>query len=96
MLVLVCYDVATTSPEGERRLRTIANLCEDYGVRVQYSIFECRVTPPLWITFRAALLAEFEPKEDCLRFYFLAENSAAKTEHHGVKQPLDPTGPLIV
>ncbi len=96
MLVLVCYDVATTSLEGERRLRTIANICEDHGVRVQYSIFECRVTPALWIMFRAALLAVFERGADSLRFYFLDENSAAKTEHHGVKQPLDPTGPPIV
>lgn len=96
MLVLVCYDVSTTTKEGERRLRTIANICEDHGVRVQYSVFECRVTPPVWILFRAELLAAFEPLEDSLRFYFLDEISASRTEHHGAKKPLDPTKPLIV
>lgn len=96
MFVLVCYDIATATAEGEQRLRSIAGICEDHGIRVQYSVFECRVTPAAWVLFRAELLREFDPRQDSLRFYFLDGDAAAKTEHHGVKQPLDPTGPLIV
>ncbi|MBI3966168.1 MAG: CRISPR-associated endonuclease Cas2, partial [Chloroflexi bacterium] len=43
MEVLVTYDVATESVEGQRRLRRVAKVCEAYGQRVQKSVFECLV-----------------------------------------------------
>ena len=41
MQVLVAYDVNTTTPEGERRLRRVAQTCVNFGQRVQKSVFEC-------------------------------------------------------
>lgn len=41
MLVLITYDVNTTTPEGKRRLRTVAKKCVAHGTRVQNSVFEC-------------------------------------------------------
>jgi CRISPR-associated protein Cas2 len=95
MIVLVCYDVAAT-PEGVKRLRHIATACQDYGVRVQYSIFECKLEARHWVEFRHRLLSLFEPSEDSLRFYFLCGADATLTEHHGVRRPVDLTGPLVV
>ena len=43
MLMLVTYDVATADAAGRRRLRRGARLCQDFGQRVQYSVFECEV-----------------------------------------------------
>lgn len=40
MDLLLTYDVDTTTPEGRRRLRRVAKLCEGHGVRVQKSVFE--------------------------------------------------------
>ena len=42
-LILVTYDVSTIEPEGVRRLRRVAKICENYGQRVQKSVFECVV-----------------------------------------------------
>ena len=95
MKVLVCYDVDTRTPAGVRRLRRIAEACKDYGVRVQYSVFECRIQAKDWVVLQARLLAEYSAEEDSLRFYFLDEASAAKTEHHGIRKPLDVTAPLV-
>ena len=95
MLVLVCYDVAT-DPTGARRLRRIAEACKEFGVRVQYSIFECKLDDRAWVVLRNRLLGEMDTSADSLRFYFIRENDAARTEHHGVRQPLDPTGALIL
>ena len=36
MLHLIAYDVSNA-----RRLRRIARICEDYGVRIEKSVFEC-------------------------------------------------------
>jgi CRISPR/Cas system-associated endoribonuclease Cas2 len=37
MLILVPDDVATVEKAGQRRLRGVAQACEDYGTRVQSS-----------------------------------------------------------
>lgn len=96
MLMLVSYDVATTSKAGRKRLRKVAQACEDYGQRVQFSVFECKIDAAEWAMLRARLLSLIDDKEDSMRFYFLDEGSAAKTEHHGVRAPVDFEGPLVV
>jgi CRISPR/Cas system-associated endoribonuclease Cas2 len=45
MLILVSYDVQVMSLGGTRRLRRIARACQDYGQRVQFSVFEIEVAP---------------------------------------------------
>lgn len=96
MLVLVSYDVSTRTEDGKRRLRRVARLCQDRGQRVQNSVFECVVDSAQWVAFRAALLAEAEPEEDSLRFYFLGNNWRGRVEHVGTKPSYDPGGPLIL
>ena len=96
MLVLVSYDVSTRDEAGRRCLRRVARLCEDRGQRVQYSMFECLVDQAQWVSFRAALLAEFDPAQDSLRFYFLGNEWKRRVEHVGAKPAYDPQGPLIL
>ena len=96
MLVVVSYDVSTTTPKGKRRLRRVAKTCKDYGQRVQYSVFECVVDPAQWTRFRQKLIDEIDPEEDSLRFYFLGANWRRRVEHVGAKKINDPEGPLIV
>lgn len=43
MLLLITYDVNVTEEGGKKRLRTVAKICENYGIRVQNSVFECNV-----------------------------------------------------
>lgn len=96
MLVLVSYDVSTRTEAGKRRLRRVARLCQDRGQRVQNSVFECVVDAAQWVAFRAALLAEADPEQDSLRFYFLGNNWKGRVEHAGAKPAYDPEGPLIL
>jgi CRISPR-associated protein Cas2 len=95
MLVLVSYDVKTTSQGGSRRLRRVAKACLDHGQRVQFSVFEIEVDPPMWTTLRERLLKEIDPARDSLRFYFLGANWKRRIEHVGAKPSLDLSGPLI-
>ena len=96
MLILITYDVSTMERAGQRRLRRVARACEDYGVRVQKSVFECQVGQTEWVRLRDRLLREIRADEDSLRFYFLDEKAVLRTEHHGVDKPLDLTEPLIL
>lgn len=96
MLVLVSYDVSTKDEAGRRRLRRVARTCEDYGQRVQNSVFECLVDPAQWVNLRARLLSEANTAQDSLRFYFLGAEWKRRVEHIGAKAAYDPEGTLIV
>ena len=96
MKTIVSYDVSTTDPTGPARLRKVAKACKSYGVRVQYSVFECSLTEKEWLILRKKLLGIIDVTLDSVRVYFLGDDDAKKTEHHGVRKPLDPDGPLIV
>ena len=96
MLVLVTYDVTTETGAGQKRLRQVAKLCENYGQRVQKSVFECLVDPTQWAVLRLSLIREIEPKEDSLRFYFLGKNWKPRVEKIGAGTTYDPEGPIII
>lgn len=96
MLMLVSYDVSTVNAAGKRRLRRIAKLCEDWGIRVQNSVFECTVDSAQWIALKAKLLAIIEPETDSLRFYNLGNNYTGKTEHVGAKPTVDPLQDTLI
>ncbi len=95
MMVLVSYDVATSADGGEKRLRRVARACQDYGQRVQYSVFEIEVDPATWTALRQQLLDEIDEDRDSLRFYFLGANWQRRVEHVGAKPATDLNGPLV-
>lgn len=96
MMVLISYDVSTESDGGSRRLRRVARACQDWGQRVQFSVFECEVDPAQWTTLRNRLLKEIDPQVDSLRFYFLGANWRRRIEHVGAKPARDPDEPLLL
>lgn len=63
MDVLITYDIADTQHDGASRLRRIADICEKYGQRVQFSVFECRLSR----VRLARLIAEVEDVMDARR-----------------------------
>ena len=95
-MVLVAYDVETESKGGQRRLRRVAKACQDFGQRVQFSVFECNVDPAQWVSLKSRLIAEIDPAKDSLRFYFLGANWRRRVEHVGAKPTYDPEGPIIL
>jgi CRISPR-associated protein Cas2 len=74
MLTVVAYDIS-----DEKRLARIARVCEDYGVRVQYSIFECRLDEDEFTDFWLKLLEEIDEEEDRLVAYKIDTRSAKET-----------------
>lgn len=95
MMVLVSYDVNTQDAAGRKRLRHVAKHCDNWGQRVQFSVFECLVDPAQWTALRAKLVATIDEEKDSLRFYFLGANWQRRVEHVGAKPAIDPEGPLI-
>lgn len=96
MDILVTYDVNTETKEGRRRLRKVAEACKDYGQRVQYSVFECRVNQMQYETFQARLLKIINSKTDSIRFYRLRSPREKYVESFGIDDYTDFDDPLII
>ena len=96
MLVLITYDVDTTSADGCRRLRKVARQCVNYGQRVQCSVFECLLDAAQCRSLQAKLCKIMDPQKDSLRFYYLGDHYKSKIEHFGAKTSYLPEDPLIL
>ncbi len=95
MMVLITYDVNTTTHLGQKRLRKVAKACEDYGLRVQNSVFECLLDPAQLAALKKTLLEVIDKNYDSLRFYSLGKNWQRKVEHFGLVPPYVHEEPII-
>lgn len=94
-MILITYDVNTTTAEGRRRLRKVAKHCVNYGQRVQNSVFECLLDPAQFAEFRQKLESLIDREKDSLRYYLLGNNWSRRVEHIGARPSYDPEGLLI-
>ncbi|WP_240893779.1 CRISPR-associated endonuclease Cas2 [Limisphaera ngatamarikiensis] len=74
MLIVIAYDIA-----DPKRLAKVAKACEDYGARVQYSVFECHLDPDTFETLWLTLLDLINPQEDRIVAYKLDARAARET-----------------
>ncbi len=74
MLILIAYDI-----RDDKRLRRVAGVCEDFGLRVQYSLFECHLDQDAFNALWLALIGEIDEEEDRLVAYRLDARAARET-----------------
>lgn len=96
MLVLITYDVNTENMSGKTRLRKVAKQCENYGRRVQNSVFECIVDQAQLVMLKSILNDIIDENVDSLRFYYLGNKYQTKVEHIGVDRGIAVDQPLIL
>ena len=96
MLVLITYDVNTETAAGRKRLRKVAKQCENYGCRVQNSVFECIVDQAQSVMLKATLADIIDEEVDSLRFYYLGNKYETKIDHIGIDRGNAVDQPLIL
>lgn len=96
MMVIVSYDVSTVSKSGKTRLRKVAKECQNYGQRVQNSVFEIDVDYGTFLKVKDKLLKLIDVNVDSLRFYYLGSNWQRRVEHFGAKQTYNVEGTIII
>nr|WP_281721277.1 CRISPR-associated endonuclease Cas2 [Nitrosomonas nitrosa] len=96
MNVLITYDVSTETAAGRKRLRKVALACQDFGQRVQKSVFECSVSEMQYEEVMRRLLEIIEEKEDSLRVYRLIEPKEKYVQVYGVNTAVDFDEPLVL
>ncbi len=61
MHYIIAYDICCP-----RRLRRVARVCEDYGLRIQKSVFECELSKPFLEDMMHRLGEIVDPKVDSI------------------------------
>ena len=95
-MVLVTYDVNTTTAAGRKRLRQVAKCCVAHGQRVQNSVFECSLDEAQFVALRVQLSEIIDRSTDSLRFYNLGNRYVNKVIHVGAKETYDPNETMIL
>lgn len=96
MLVLITYDVNTETAAGRTRLRKVAKQCENYGRRVQNSVFECIVDQAQCVMLKSMLGNIIDENVDSLRLYYLGNKYQTKVEHIGADRGIAVDQTLIL
>ena len=63
---LICYEIA-----NDKRLRRVFKVCKDYGVHLQYSVFESDLSPAEKTELERKLALEINAREDQVLFFEL-------------------------
>ena len=96
MYVLITYDVKTSSKDGERRLRTVAKICKNYGQRVQNSVFELDIYPSDLIKIKSMLENVIDNNNDSIRIYNLGKNWEKRVDTLGKNDTYNPQKDLLI
>lgn len=70
---IVSYDIVNT-----KRRNLVAKCLENYGTRVQYSVFECKLDLEMYKTMQQELEKMIDVTEDSVRFYALCNSCEKK------------------
>jgi CRISPR-associated protein Cas2 len=89
MLVLITYDVNTETEMGKRCLQKVARICQNYGQRVQKSVFECIIDVAQLRQLQAQLERIIDTETDSIRYYYLGKEWRHRVQHIGANTALD-------
>ncbi len=89
MLYVLAYDISTESKAGEKRLRKMAKICENYGQRVQKSVFEFQVEEKKFLQLKNEVLKNMKEDEDAVRIYRILEPRDKNVEEYGTFEAID-------
>lgn len=96
MFVIIAYDVNTQTTSGRKRLRQVSKACQNFGQRVQNSLFECLIDYGTFLKLKNQLEGIIDKQTDSLRYYYLGNNWEKKVEHVGAKPSYNPEGTIIL
>lgn len=79
---LITYDI-----RHPVRLHRLAKIAEDYGLRMQKSVFEANMTPPELQSMKKQMWKVIDPSEDGIEIFRLCQACEAKRTGAGIGLP---------
>ena len=84
MYYAIAYDIT-----NDKRRNQVAKILKDFGMRIQYSVFECDTDRRAYLRLQDRLLDAINPQEDSVTFYHLCRSCEKGIEKIGVEKGLD-------
>ena len=84
MYYAVAYDIA-----DDRRRRWVSKTLEDFGRRIQFSLFVCQTNRRQFLLLHYKLQQHIDKKEDTIVFLHLCRPCQQKIEYLGVEKNVD-------
>ena len=91
MVYIITYDIV-----NDNRRNRLARLLGNYGVRVQYSVFECEMSPPTLADLREALVDCYDPQTDRVRIYPLCATCMQNLIRLGTRELVEWEEPCLI
>ncbi len=91
MFVVVTYDIT----DDKRRLK-ISDELENFGARVNFSVFECHLEAESLTDLKQRLAGKIDSSEDNVRYYVLCDACVKKVEIQGKGEITRDTGYTVV
>jgi len=79
MFVVISYDI-----EDDKKRFKVAQILENYGTRVQYSVFECIINEQQLKEIKEKTKNIIDKEKDSIRFYIICEGCLKKIEIIGI------------
>ncbi len=79
-LYIICYDI-----EKDKSRTKLAKIMEQYGKRVNYSVFECMLTDAQHRYILGAIQKIINPKTDKIKIYLMCQSCFVGSIELGVK-----------
>lgn len=76
---VICFDIA-----NDKRLRKVAIQMENFGQRIQYSVFECYLDKTQLDRLQTRLQFIIDPEKDHIRYYHLCNKDYKKIQLDGI------------
>jgi len=91
LLYVVAYDISC-----QKRRTKVANVLRAYGQRVQYSVFECVLSPLEFRELKGRLKQVIKLPEDSLRMYPMSGHTVRQVEVWGGLPLTQRQGSIVV
>jgi CRISPR-associated protein Cas2 len=91
MRFVISYDIVDT-----KRRTKVANTLLNYGVRVQYSVFECRISMDQKRELQRKIEKIIHLEEDIVCIYYQCADCYQKKEHLGIKDSIVFNNDIII
>ena len=91
LLYIVTYDIPSN-----RRRKTVSDILEGYGTRVQYSVFELVLVKPKYDELRKRLRRYVNSEEDSIRFYPISQHTLDQVDIWGGLPLTQPQKSIVI
>lgn len=91
MLYIVSYDIVK-----DKQRTKLAKQLSNFGVRVQFSVFECELDKEQYREMTKKILKLIDKKKDSVRVYQLCQNCKEEIASYGIKKGWEEKDVIVV